>query len=211
MKKYKCLFWDLDGTITQSLAGVSSALDLTLKHYGINIDKSIYRTFVGPPLKTSLGIYFSGEKLLEVIKYFGECYHKDGLYQGSLFDGIEEVLKKIKLKGYKMYVATSKGETDAINVLNHYKVLDVFDRVFGADHSLNRVEKEDVLEFAFKNIDFKKEDCLMIGDTMYDVNGANYVGIDCLACLYGYGDKDKLLKSNIVSSVIEPLQLNEIL
>lgn len=100
-----------------------------------------------------------------------------------------------------MFVATSKREDAAIDVLTSFGIIDLFERVFGANESIGIIEKEDVLAKAFNEYDLDKSRCLMIGDTMYDVRGAQILDIDCMAALYGFGDNDELLSSDIVGSV----------
>ena len=41
MAKYKFVFFDLDGTISNSYEGIARSLDATFGHYGINVDKSL--------------------------------------------------------------------------------------------------------------------------------------------------------------------------
>lgn len=208
MKKYKCLFWDLDGTITDSLDGVRNGFIYAFKHYGIQLPMEEYKKFVGPPLRESFGLYFDNDKDIDnAISLYREYYLPRTTSENKLFDGIDNVLKTIRDYGYKMYIATSKGEEMALKVLNHFGIFDYFDRVFGADMRKGRVEKEQILDYAFKELSCDKTDCLMIGDTMYDVRGAEHIGIDCLACLYGYGDNEELLKSDIIGSVETPQDL----
>lgn len=200
--KYKVLFWDLDGTITDSLLGVANALDRVFDYFNIEIDRNEYRKFVGPPLRTSFPPYFGvGERLETALQIFREYYVTQGLFEVSLFDGVKDTLIALKERGYRLFVATSKGEDTAKRLLDKLELLDCFEKVFGANDRIGIREKEDVLNKAFNEYTFNKEECLMIGDTMYDVRGAEYIGIDCLAVLYGFGDSDELLASNIIGSV----------
>ena len=63
-----------------------------------------------------------------------------------------------------------------------------------------------------KNV--KKEDCCLIGDTLFDVNGANYVGIPCIGVSYGFGKSEDLINAGarfVVDDILElPTKLNSI-
>lgn len=207
MKSYKYLFWDLDGTLTNSLPGVSSALDVLFNHYKINIPQDEYSTYVGPPLKTSLGKHFSmGESMTEALQIFDGYYNSIGIYEATLFDDIKTVLETLKNRGYIMYIATSKPENIAINVVKSFDIFQYFVGVYGANDAANIIEKEDVLTKIFsKNPHINKSDCLMIGDTVYDGHGAQALGIDFFAALYGFGKREDVLKMNPIGSVDKPL------
>ena len=57
-KQWKCLFWDLDGTITDSGEGIMKSAQVTLAHYGIEVENwRTLRPFVGPPLEDSFQMF----------------------------------------------------------------------------------------------------------------------------------------------------------
>lgn len=56
--KYEILFWDLDGTLVNSLLGVANGLEVTFKQFGIEIDSANFQKFVGPPLRRSFQPFF---------------------------------------------------------------------------------------------------------------------------------------------------------
>lgn len=210
--KYDILFWDLDGTIIDSYQEVATGLDKLFEHYGMTVDKSLYNHFIGPPLRRSFPLYFGeGDKLEEALNLFREYYNPNSDYAARLFPGIDEVLTELKRKNYRMFVATSKKEDNAIAVLKKLGVFDRFEKVFGANDLVGIIEKEDVLDKAFEEYAFDKSKCLMIGDTMYDVRGAKYIGIDCMVALYGFGDNEELLASDIIGSVDAPEDILNIL
>ena len=70
-------------------------------------------------------------------------------------------------------------------------------------------DKTLLIEKALKKGEFKKEDCLMVGDTKYDIFAAKEVGIDSVAAMYGYGDPEEISIANY--SIEKPLDLLSIL
>ena len=73
MKNY--IFFDLDGTLTDSMPGIVKSVQHALKHYGIEVeDLNELKPFVGPPLVESFQKYygFTKEQSLEAITVFRE-------------------------------------------------------------------------------------------------------------------------------------------
>ena len=199
MREYKNLFWDLDGTILNSLPGCSVAFASVFNHYGLDIPNVNYANYIGPPLITTfLKLLGDVDMANEAVELYRVPYKNSGLTD-QLFDGICDVLTAIRAKGYYMCIATSKGQATAIQILESLGVAHLFDDICGANYDEGRIEKEQVLEYAIARSGADKSSALMIGDSVYDVRGAKYVGIDCLACVYGFGDIVEMRAEGIVA------------
>ena len=75
------LFFDLDGTLTDSMLGITRAVQYALKHYGITVDDlKELQPFVGPPLHESFQEYFhfSEKDSHEAVFVFREYYNAKG-------------------------------------------------------------------------------------------------------------------------------------
>ena len=193
--KYKYLFFDLDGTLSNTLEGVTNAAVYTFEKLGEPLsDKSVVRSFIGPPLQYSFEVLcgYPKEKADTAIEYFREYYEKSGWRECELFDGIRELLAELKSAGYKLAVATSKSEIFARPLLDMLGVGEFFDFVAGSDDSIGRSSKSDVISYALDTLSISASDALMIGDTKFDIEGANQVGLDSLGVLYGFGSRESL-------------------
>ena len=112
-KKYEIFLFDLDGTITDSALGITNSVMYALKKFGIEeTDRTKLYKFIGPPLTESFEKFygFTKEQSLDGVKYYREYYHDKGIYENRVYDGLEEVLKKINEAGKQAIVATSKPE-----------------------------------------------------------------------------------------------------
>ncbi len=208
MKNYKNIFFDLDGTIVNSCEGIVNSLSYALEKIGIkDYDKSVLLKFIGPPLTKSFADNFNicGEKAQEVIALYRENYQSKGIYECSIYDGLEDTLIRLKNAGKNLFVATSKPENFAKKILEHHNLLRYFEKVYGASLDGKINEKEDVINLALaEGID--KSETIMVGDTKYDIIGANVTGIDSLGVLYGFGKKCEFTENNanyIVESTTE--------
>lgn len=203
MMKYKNILFDLDGTLIDSYEGIACGINKVVEEFGVELPKNVYKYFIGPPLTESFSKYLPDLDIKEVLKVFRSYYLTVGVYEYCLYDGIKDMLSTLKSQGYKLYVATSKREDTAIAILEHSDILGYFERVFGAGFE-TRKEKFEVLEYAFADSDIVKSESVLIGDTMYDVDGARIVGIDSIAIAYGFGDNEVLKASNAVAFLNSP-------
>lgn len=196
MKSYDTFFFDLDGTITDSAPGITNSVIYALKKYGIEEnDYEKLCKFIGPPLDVSFQEYygFSKEQSLEAIEYYREYYKDKGIFENSVYDGFEEVVKKLKEAGKRLIVATSKPEPFARRIIEHFGLSPYFDYVAGMELDGRRGSKEEVINYALEACGIKdKSKVLMVGDRRHDVIGARAAGIDCLGVLYGFGTREEL-------------------
>ena len=195
MKKQN-LFFDLDGTLTDSMPGITRAVQYALRHYGIEAeDLNALSPFVGPPLHESFKEYyqFSDKDAGEAVYVFREYYNEKGWMENAPYDGVEDMLKALKESGKKLYVATSKPDEMAKRVLSHFGLTEYFEFIGGANDDSTRVKKDDVILYVMENCGLTDlESIVMVGDRKHDIEGAHKVGIKAVGVLYGYGDEKEL-------------------
>lgn len=196
MKDYKVVFFDLDGTIVDSGEGVTNSVAYALDKFGISVeDKSTLTRFIGPPLIYSFKTFygFDDEKAIKAIEYYREYYTQHGIFEGYVYDGVEELLSILRENGRKLVLATSKPENFARQILEEAGLSKYFDYIAGASmDEKTRNTKTEVIAYALEACGIEKaEDVVMIGDRFYDIEGAHSFGMDCIAVLYGYGSYDE--------------------
>ena len=198
MKKKYVLF-DLDGTLTDSQDGILNAIEYALDHYGIEVkDRSTLRPFLGPPLADSMQKYcgFDTDKAFEAVVKFREYYNTKGLFENRLYPGIERLLQTLQEKGCRLFVATSKPEQTAQEILAHFKLDGYFDYIGGATPDESRVKKEDVVRYVLETAGILDgREAVMVGDRKHDVIGARRNGLESVGVLYGYGDRQELMEA----------------
>lgn len=184
----KRILFDLDGTLTDSGEGIMHCAELTLEHYNLPIPtRTQMRSIIGPPLKDSFRRYGVPEAELDnATAYYRKHYLAVGQFENFPYPGIKELLQRLQQEGNKLYVATSKPETMAQNILQHFEMDAYFDIICGAVSDANRSTKEEVIEHLLSLLE-TRDDLVMVGDTIYDVKGAAYHGIPAVAVTWGYG------------------------
>jgi phosphoglycolate phosphatase len=178
------------------MPGITRAVRYALNHYGIQVeDLETLRPFVGPPLPDSFKEYynFSDKDSHDAVYVFREYYNVTGWMENAPFDGIEDMLKTLKENGKKLYVATSKPDLMAKQVLDYFGLTDYFTFVGGASDDGSRVKKNDVIRHVMESCSLNdKEAVLMVGDRKHDIEGAHKEGIFAVGVLYGYGSFEEL-------------------
>ena len=194
-KRFQTIFFDMDGTLIESGPGVMNAVRYMFGKVGYEEnDVSRIRAFLGPPIIHRLmGTYGFDETAAQAAyAYYREYYDSRGMYESRLYPGIDDVLTALSRAGKTLYVATSKPEHQAIDMLTRTGVISRFKRVFGAVHDEEVYTKDEVLIRATTLLGKTPPSSVMIGDRKHDVIGARHVGMDTVGVLYGYGDLNEL-------------------
>lgn len=183
------ILFDLDGTLTDSGVGIMNCARQTLTHYGLPIpDDAAMRSMVGPPLRSSfLRFGIRPEQLNEAVTYYRSIYNKTGKFENFPYPGIEELLQKLKSAGHRLFVATSKPETMSIEILEHFGLAHYFDAICGSLLDGERDKKADVITYVLETAE-DKDNAIMVGDTVFDIQGANECNLPAIAVSWGYGN-----------------------
>lgn len=198
-KKYRYLLFDLDGTLTDSMPGITRCVAYALSFFGIEVDDlNKLQKFVGPPLKESFKEYyhFTDEQIAEAISKYHERFAEKGLYENEVYPGINAFLEKAFREGYQLILATSKPEVFARRIMTHFHLDGYFTFIGGSGMDGSRPTKASVIDYVLHESGIKDlQKVVMIGDRKHDIIGAKTVGIDSIGVLYGYGDREELVQA----------------
>lgn len=196
MKNYEYVLFDLDGTITQSGQGVLHGLAYAMKKMSMSMPEDVPpQTFIGPPLSFSINAYchVPKERVDEALVYYREYYVDKGIFECELYDGVEELLKRLYNAGKKLLVASSKSEPYVIRILRNFDIHKYFTFVGGSDFEGLRADKTDVIMYTLKSAGVTDiSTAVMVGDRKYDIYGAKDLKMDSIGVTYGYGSEAEL-------------------
>ena len=211
----KAVLFDLDGTLIDSSDGIIKSARYALSHYGIEEpDRDKMYQFIGPPLSDSFQkLYgFSPEQAKEAVEVYRKRYNRTGIFECSLYPGVENCIKRLKQQGYRIGMASSKPELSCRRILEHFDILSLFDEVVGATFDGTRDKKEDVLREVFERWkDLSPRQMCLVGDTVFDAEGARRVEMPCVAVTYGFGNLEQMKEAGILASCEKLDQLPEII
>lgn len=191
------LLFDLDGTLTNPAEGITNSFIHALKELGLEIptyEKLL--TFIGPPLietfKTQFG--FDEEMARLGVKKYREYFSEKGLFENEVYEGIFEMLEKLKAAGYRLLIATSKPEPFSIRIAEKFGFAKYFEKICGSNLDETRSRKAEVIAYALESAgisEYEKSKVLMIGDRHHDIDGAKENGIESMGILFGYGNREE--------------------
>ena len=211
--KQKHILFDLDGTLTDPMMGITKSVRYALNYYGIEVNNlNDLLPFIGPPLRDSFQEYygFDEAKANEAVEKYREYYKNDGIFDNKVYRGMKECLQTLKDNGKKLYVATSKPEFFAKQIIDHFSLSEYFEYIGGSEFN-SREKKAEVIEYVLKTNQIDNNDVIMVGDRKHDIIGAHENKIPCVGVLYGYGTEDELKQYQADYLVASAEELTELL
>lgn len=208
----KTILFDLDGTLTDSGEGIINCAAMTLERFGLPVpSREQMRIFVGPPLgDTFVQFGIPPERVQEAIEIFRSRYVPIGKYENVPYPGIRELLEALKNQGHTLFVATSKPEVTAVEVLEHFQLSEYFQMICGAALDQSRITKSEVIAFLLEQ-NGRIDNAIMVGDTAYDVTGAAAHGIPTIGVSWGYGNVEEMKKAGASAIADTPEELLKLL
>ena len=178
----KYLFFDLDGTLTDPMQGITRSVRYALRHFGIEVaDLRELTPFIGPPLADS----------------FKERYgmtdtEAETAVANEVYPGIPSLLADTAAAGCVNVMATSKPTPFARQIAAHFGLEPYFRLISGSTLDGRRTTKADVIRHALGELEIAPREAVMIGDRRYDVEGAAETGLDSIAAGWGYAQPGEL-------------------
>ncbi len=207
----KNILFDLDGTIIDSSPGIIEGFRYSLTQHGYEVpDIEVLHSCIGPPLKDSFlkRIGCREEDIDSLVKTYRSIYDDKIKFNCSVYDGIEECLSSLNKRGYSIKLCSSKIEKPCREIMEKYGLEQYFTDIVGSDYEQKKARKVDVIDECFRRSPWqKKEETILVGDSIYDVEGANEAGIRCIAVSYGFGNNQQMLDAGAVALVDSPLDV----
>lgn len=204
---YHYIFFDLDGTLTDSKEGILNCLRYALEKMGRPVPPTeTLLNFIGPPLHDSYMEYcgFTEEEALEGIRLFRERYAPIGKFENAAAPGIPELCARLKERGFVLALASSKPEEMCVPICEKFGFAPSMAAITGSP-PVGDWSKADVIRETMRRLGLTEADkpaILMVGDRKFDVLGARECGIDCVGVeFFGYAAPGELAQAGAVAVV----------
>lgn len=203
---YQAVLFDLDGTLTDSSEGITKSAQKALHHFGIDqYSLEDLKVFIGPPLVETFPKFgIPADRVEEAIRVFRSYYLERGKFENKPYPGVIRMLEKLQKQDMTLMVATSKPEKTAREILHHFAMDQYFDRICGASFDHSREKKDQIIDYALEGMN--RQQVLMVGDTIYDIIGANKQHVSSVGVAWGFGNTQDMLDEGalaVVSTVDE--------
>lgn len=211
MLLYDTIIFDLDGTLTDSQAGICASARYALEKLGMPCpEEKVLRRFLGPPLADSFMRYcgMTLPQAMHACELYRERYHPIGWKENDVYPRIRPMLAALKKAGAYLAVATGKPQENAEQILRYFGLMPYLDAVAGPDIHTPSVDKADLIRRVLPKGAGR---AVMVGDTVGDIRGAQDCGIASVAALYGYGENDEVMAAGPTHAAETPAALERLL
>jgi len=196
---YEYLMFDLDGTLTDPGLGITNSVMYALEKIGIHeTDREKLYPFIGPPLLDSFQKYYglTREQAMDSVLDYREYFSTKGMFENEPYPGIHKLLERLRASGKRLFVATSKPELFAKEIMEHFGLAGYFEAVSGPGMDGESMKKSEIIRRNLRNFQISDlEHTVMIGDREHDIIAARESGVQSIGVLYGYGSREELLSA----------------
>lgn len=194
MHNFKYIFFDLDGTLTDTSQGITKSVQYALKCVGIDEKRENLLKFIGPPIMDSFRDYYNMDEEMcsTAVRYYRERYSVDGLYEIKLYDDVIFVLKELKARGKILAVATSKPEVYAKKICDYFELSQYLDCICGSGLDGSFYHKCDVINKTLDTLKIEPDEAIMVGDRKYDIIGAKQCNMLSIGVRCGFASDNEL-------------------
>ena len=191
----KAIVFDLDGTLADSSHCIVVSMHLVAEQMKLPpVSDSAIEDLIGKPLSVMFPTLYgtTPTQTEEAIDRYRVEYVRLTKTEEQLFDGVIPMLKSLKAHGYKLAIATGKNQEGAVNASARQGLTPYFDSIHGILPGTPGKPDPAVLLRAMKALDIPAEECVMIGDTTYDMQLAQAIGVEAIGVDWGVHSRDKL-------------------
>ncbi len=190
--RYETLIFDLDGTISDPLVGISRSINYALETMSYDpVDPEIVRPLIGPPLTEIFGHLLGSlpePEMLDLVDSYRERYATVGYAENEIYEDIPYMLARLAENGYRLGICTSKREDYATRIVGMFGLSQYFSFVDGGGVG---VEKRQQIKALVTN-GLTANTAVMIGDRAVDIFAGKTNDMAAAGVLWGFGERAEL-------------------
>jgi phosphoglycolate phosphatase len=210
----KAVIFDLDGTLTDTIASIKYCGDRALAHFGYGpFPESDYKYFVGDGAANLVkrALAASGDATLthfdEAFELYKKYFAADCMYQVKPYEGIRELLDALKARGIKIAVLSNKPHAQTIDVVETVFGKNYFDLLQGQREGIPiKPDPGGVFEI-LRQLGLEVSDTLYLGDTATDMKTGKSAGAFTVGALWGFRDRRELEEAQADAIIAKPGEL----
>ena len=200
--------FDMDGTVLNTLDDLTDAVNYVFSKFDLPPRRQEeYRKFfgngIGFAMKCAAPEGTPDSLFDEMIPVFREYYDKHCLDKTRPYEGILELMKALKDKGYKMAIVSNKIDS-AVKELNERFFSEYVTVAIGEKPGIKRKPAADTVLAALDELGASRDEAVYVGDSEVDLQTARNSGLPCIAVLWGFRDKDLLIENGATTFVKTP-------
>lgn len=206
----KAVFFDLDGTVLDTLPDLAKSANYALKQLGYPTqDTETVRMAIGHGIRNLLKelMHCDDEEILEKCREIFKDYY--GAHKADTtkpFEGIIETLQDLKKEGYKPVLISNKYDGATKDLAARF-FGDLFDGVYGSRDDIPAKPYRDLFELACGESGLAQEGIIYVGDSEVDCDFAKNCGMTLIAVDWGFRTHAQLVEAGAEIIVSSPKEL----
>lgn len=208
-----CIF-DLDGTLTDTLASLTYSVNETLKEMGLSpITAEQCRSFVGNGARVLIEKALAAvglpdkSRLEEGMEIYGRIFDANCTYLVTPYEGVRDMLVKMKEQGMKLGVLSNKPHRQTVKVVREIFGEGMFDCVQGQQEGIARKPDPEGVYRLMDALKVSKEECLYVGDSEVDIQTGKNAGVRTIGVAWGFRTREILEAAGAEMIIDTPLEL----
>lgn len=214
MGRITTVIFDMDGTILNTIDDLADSVNFVLRKNGypertLAEVLSFVGNGIGRLVRLSLPQGHSEEEFERVFAEFTPYYKAHMNDKTRPYDGIVELMERLKAKDYKMAIVSNKFQAGVDELrARYYTSVDV---ALGEQDGMPKKPAPDTTFKAIEMLGSTREESIYIGDSEVDVQTARNAGLPCIAVLWGFRTKEELINAGATVFANTPGEIEELL
>lgn len=192
----RAILFDLDGTLSDPKVGICASMRYALERLGLQAPPIEELTWaIGPPMQDSMTSLVGAARAEEAVRFYRERYGTVGLFENVVYDGVPEMLARLRDDGATLYVATSKVERFAQRIIDRFGLARFFRRIYGARADGRLSNKDELVAHILEREGAGAARAIMVGDRVFDARAARANGLPSVCARWGYGGSREIAEA----------------
>ena len=198
MKRISCIIFDLDGTLTQTNDLIYATFNhVAGKYVGKTFTPKEITAMFGPPEEVAIENLVGKDRIDEAMDEFYEFYKTHHSTMASAYQGIPELLGRLKLYGIMLAVFTGKAKRSALITLEQLRIKDYFELIVTGNDVVNHKPSAEGIRKVMETFKLQQDEVLMVGDAVADVKASREAGVSIAAAVWDSYGKDRVMKMDV--------------
>jgi len=208
LRGVKAVLFDLDGTLVDSSEAIINAVEKVLESRGLTCNRANVAGMIGLPLENIFSVLapdLSKEEIWQLVHEYRRYYIAHHLENTTIQPSAHMLLRKLKSKGFKLGIITTKYRKPVMDILVHFGISELFDVVVSGYEVKRHKPAPDIVLEAAKRLGVDPKQCVVVGDSPIDVQAGKRAGCFAIAVASSAYNR-RLLESVKPTIVIEELE-----
>ena len=212
-KNFKCIIFDLDGTLINSGPDLLNTLNYVLVHENLKkIDQSVIGNLVGGGAEAMirrgynyLNMHLDEKKIPFLIDLFINHYYQNCTKETKLYEGVLNILKFLKDKAF-ICLCTNKKQFLAEKILEELGITNFFNYILGSDGKTPLKPEIEMPKKCLDKFKLQPDQVVFVGDSENDILPAKQLGMYSVYVTHGYGKLAKKINADFKIKEIKQLE-----